>query len=183
MRSGGHLATALPFRLKRYGLTTPKGVVAIVPTINDRSSDALGNRVYVDGHSAITNSQMTSEWMNYNFGNMLVGPEAYANHATVAECVGYPSCFIHTAEFDPCKDGCREFYSKLLEAKTFAEIHNWGGAHHASGEFDGSFMFGEESPYSAVVNTVIFKNMEDCFTYDLRRPWVVDELKKNGPWW
>lgn len=176
--SGGHLATALPFRLMRYGLPSPKGVVAIVPTVDDRDKDSIGYKIYVGGHDSATQRQMTAMWMGYNYANSSIGPESYANHASVEECIGYPPTFIHTAEFDPSRDSCREFYGKLLEAKTYAEFHCWGGAHHASGEFDGGFMNAEENPYSKVLNTVTNKNIEDCFKYDLRRPWVLEE-KKN----
>lgn len=39
--SGGHLALAIPFRLKRYGIK-PKGVVAAVPQTDDREDDSTG---------------------------------------------------------------------------------------------------------------------------------------------
>lgn len=175
MSSGGHLAVSFPFRLMRYGLPTPKGVVAIVPTTDDRDKDGIGYRIHVDGHNAATQRQMTALWMGHNFANSQIGPESYANHATVEDCVGYPPTFIHTVEFDPSRDSCREFYGKLLEAKTYAEFHCWAGAHHGSGAFDGSYMNGDESDYSKVVNIVVNKNITDCFTHDLRRPWVTEK--------
>ena len=98
-----------------------------------------------------------------------------ANHATVEDYIGYPPLFLHTLEFDPGRDSCREFYGKVVEAKTFAEFHCWPGAHHASPAFNGSCVAGEETPYSKCTKMIIDKNIEDCFQYDLHRPWVVDE--------
>ncbi len=172
--SGGHLALALGFRLKRYGYS-PKGIVAAVPQTDDREKGYTG--VYDGMWDTVNQHNALKQWLGTNFASSLVGPEALANHATVEECIGYPPTFIHTTEFDPDRHFCREFYGKLLEARTYAEFHSWGGAQHCS-PWQGVTNPGEVSDYTKVVKVVYDANVEDCFKYDLRRPWVAEEYRK-----
>lgn len=177
MSSGAHLATALAFRLKRYGYS-PRGVVAILPQTDDREDDRLSHKIYTSDWDAGTQRQALRQWLGLNYGSTQTGPEALANHATIKDCIGYPPLFIHTAEFDPDKDNARDFYSKVTEAKSYAEFHCWGGtAHGGPAFFGGDGMGGEENELSHRINIILAGNIEDCFKYDLRRPWVVEESK------
>lgn len=183
MSSGAHLGLSLGFRLKRYGIC-PKGIVAIQPQTDERENGRVSDQVHgAAGGFASDNHDFLWCYLGTDFGSSRIGPEAIANHATVTECVGYPPAFIHTVELDSDRDKSREFYGKLLEAKTYAEYHCWAGAWHSSMQFAGSGAFGDVNEYSERTKHIFDANIEDCFTYDLRRPWVVEELKENGPWW
>lgn len=171
MSSGAHLGLSACFRLKRYGYR-PKGVVALAPQTDDRERGDFN--VYNDVWDSITQRKGLKNWLGDNFCSSRVGPEALANHATVRDCVGYPPCFIHTAEFDPDRENGREFYGKLLEAQVYTEYHCWGGAHHSSANWNGSGIIGlgNDNPYSETVKQVVYYNLESCFQYDLSRPWT-----------
>lgn len=170
--TGGHLALAVAFRLKRYGYS-PKGIVAVVPQTDDR--EAEGHSIYNGAWDSITQHHALAQWLGPNFGSSRIGPEALANHATIEDCIGYPPTFIHTVELDPDRQFNREFYGKLLEANTYAEYHVWGGAHHACGIWNGNALGGVINEYSARVKVVIDGNIEDCWNYDLRRDWLREE--------
>lgn len=171
--SGGHLGLSLAFSLKRYGYR-PKGVVAVIPQTDERFKDYC---VYNGASDTVTNRNMLFQYLGNNYGSGLVGPEALANHASVEDCKGYPPTFIHSAEFDLDCDYNREFYSKVLHARSYAEYHCWGGASHNPNPF-GRYMGnvgGGESEYSKRADAIIEGNIEDCFKYDLRRPWLAEE--------
>lgn len=51
------------------------------------------------------------------------------------------------------------------------------------GCFSGINIAGELAEVSARYKPVYDGDVEDFFNYDLRRPWVVDRLKEQGPWW
>lgn len=180
--TGAHLALALGFRLKRYGIC-PKGIVASLPQTDDRTD----SNIYSGSWDSVAQRNALFQWMGENANSYFVGPEALANKATIADCIGFPPCFIHTAEFDPDRDSNREFYGKLLKARTYTEYHAWGGSMHetfglsATTFFNGMDFFA--TPYGEVFKAMIDSNIETCYKYDLRRPWVVEDLKENGPWW
>lgn len=168
--SGAHLATAFPFRLMRYGFPTPRGVVAVVPQTDDRPGNGIANTLYDGSWDASTQHSELMQWMGPNFACSAIGPEALANHATIEDCVGYPPLFIHTGEWDPDRDNCREFYHKVLEAKSFAEFHCWGGADHVA-------LVTEGVEYYDRIGPLLDLHINECFKYDMRRPWVVEESK------
>jgi acetyl esterase/lipase len=169
--SGGHLTAAIPFRLMRYGYS-PRGVVPVMPVTDERCftrsshmcvgicecmGERLGNFRYVGAD---------------RFASPELGPEAFANHATVDDCIGYPPLFLHTGEFDIERDESLQFAAKVQEAQSFVETHNWGGVNHML------FYFDQESvPMLDRINATIEANIEDCFKYDFRRPWVYEGEK------
>lgn len=173
--SGGHLATILPFRLKRYGFISPRGVVAISPQTDEREKGTVANYIYDGCWGACDQRNGLAQYLGRNYGSFRVGPEALANHATVEDCIGYPPLFIHTSEFDPDRDNSKEFHSKVADAKSYCEFHTWGGAHHSSQVWDGAARAGDLNEYSERVKVIVDGNIEDCFKYDLRRPWVLEE--------
>lgn len=175
--SGSHLALCLGFRLKRYGIV-PRGIVAIEPQTDDREQGGLADYIYDGAWDAYHQHDVMHQYLGKDFASSRIGPEAVANHATIEECIGYPPTFIHEPELDPDRDASREFYHKLLEAKTFAEFHGWGGTKHGSPNFAGEFMFkalGPENEFSKRTNAIVRANICDCWDYDLSRPWVLDE--------
>lgn len=176
LSSGGHLALSLGFRLKRYGII-PKGVVAMMPQTDDRDMTSA-SQIYTGMWDAPLQHNAMLQWLGANYASGTVGPEALPNHATVEDCIGYPPCFIHTVEFDPDRDNSRELASKMLEAHTFCEFHLWAGAHHVSSQVMGTMQGGEPNEYGTRLKTILDANIEDCFGYDLRRPWVREDAKK-----
>lgn len=164
--SGGHLATALPFRLRRAGFD-PRGVVAILPITDDRSYHASSrNRNGIwDGKSV----QMYA-WccLGKDMADAYVPPELFANHATVEECVGYPPLCIITSEFDGDVDNSCEFATKVRAAHSFSELHCFGGMGH------NAEVYGFPCEIVDLLHQVEDKALRDFWAYDLRRPWVVE---------
>lgn len=168
--SGGHLATTLPFRLKRYGFEPCRGVVATIPITDDRGGKQ-SNLFYNGGWDGFTLHDTSLQYMGRDFASENIGPEAFANHATVEDCIGYPPLFLHTLELDPDRDSNREFVGKVMQAQTFTEYHSWGGADHSSmARFT-------ECDYGQRIWNIIHNNVLDCFKYDFRRPWLYEENK------
>lgn len=160
--AGGTLATGLPFRLRPYGFS-PRGVVSIVGITDDRSMYAgarLTNLTW-DGPGL---TAMCQRWLGDAHAAGRVPPEAFANRATVEECVGYPPLFLHAAEFDPDRDNSRDFVGKVAEAGSFTEFHMWGGVGHNLNSSPAAFC--------VRLRSLIDENVMDCFRYDLRRPWT-----------
>ena len=172
--SGGHLALATGFRLKRYGYN-PRGIVTVSAQTDDREKDGPSN--YSGVWDSVEQHDGLLQYMGRNFASNKVGPEAMPNHATVEDCIGYPPVFMHQSELDPDILNNVEFYTKLLKAHSFAEYHVYGGAHHNNGVFSVVKGVGEPNDYSMLVGKIFDTNLEDCFRYDLRRPWVVEEYK------
>lgn len=164
--SGGHLALALPFRLRRYGIKNLRGTVAIYPVTDDRTTYRSSRLWPAGGWNCNVVAGSNKTWLGELYNSPHLAPEAFANRATVEECRGYPPCFIHTAEFDPDVDANREFSGKLLAAGAYCEYHEWGGVQH------GSFDSNPEAPYTKRYLSIVDGNVADCLTYDLRRPWL-----------
>ena len=163
--AGGHLTLSLAHRLKNHGIV-PRGCVAICPVPDERaifpcskltSNMVGGNDVYAMGLF----------WLQY-MPSCDVPAEAFANHATVEECIGLPPTIIHTAELDPCVDPCLQYTSKLIEAGVFTSIRVWGGAGH---EINASRGEG----YPERIHNAINDDIKDLFKFDHRRPWTVTE--------
>jgi acetyl esterase/lipase len=164
--TGGHLATCLPFRLMRYGYN-PKGVVASVPITDDRESkpSSAFYGLQWDGRQL---RRAYVEWMGPdNYASNTIGPEAFANHTTVEDCIGYPPLFLHSAEWDPSSDYDMEFASKVKAAHSFVCYHCWGGLGHNVNNLDG-----EDREYTDRIQKNIDADVMECFKHDLRRPWV-----------
>lgn len=146
--------------------------MAITPQTDERVNELLGCRIVNSAWDGPAQRKALKYWLRGNGDDAAVGPEALANHASAEDCIGYPPVFIHTVEFDPDRDFSREFYVKVLEAKSFAEYHCWGGAHHASTS-------DLTNPVVIRMQEIIDANTEDLFQYDLRRPWVEEESKPS----
>ena len=116
-------------------------------------------------------------WLGRNFASNRVGPEALPNHATVEDCIGFPPTFMYQTEMDPDILQNVEFYTKLLKAHSFVEYHVYGGGHHSNGIWAVIKNCGEPNEYSTRASISFESNIEDCFKYDLRRPWVVEDYK------
>lgn len=168
--SGGHLATAVSFRLKRYGYQ-PRGCVVTMPITDDRM-DKESSRYYItDGEWDGTAVHMSAlQWLGKNVASPLTGPEAFANHATVEDCKGLCPMLISTSEMDPDSDYCHEFVQKLKRAGVFVDYHVWGGNTHSKGAgVDENSM-----KFAAKMNRIFYEGMKDCLENDLRRPWTAE---------
>lgn len=114
----------------------------------------------------------STAWLNGIEGDD-VPPEAFANHATVEDCIGLPPTFIHTMEIDPGADPSMVYASKLLEAGVYTELHLWGGTNHvglpSASEQDPSSEYGRRYKNS------VDSNLRDCMKYDLRREWLREQ--------
>ncbi|MGN0405562.1 MAG: alpha/beta hydrolase [Bariatricus sp.] len=166
--SGSHLSAALAFRLKRYGYH-PRGAVLMEAIMEDRPiyhSQQLANTFWTGTMSNGTNALYLRE----QHGNPLLGPEAYANRATVEDCKGLCPFFIHTSEFDSESDSCMAFSMKLREAGVYTELHQWGGSTHGLLN-----MLGLTTEYSKRYRNQVMQNLIDCLTYDLRRLDLMEE--------
>lgn len=171
--SGGHLALALGFRLKRYGIR-PKGIVVGCPQTDDRQRDGETS-IYSAMWDTNLQHNALVQWLGNDFGSTYVSPEALANHATVEDCKGYPPTFIHTAELDPDRHNSRILYGKLLEARVFTEFHCWAGVQHVCAAWNDVAQTGEGNDLSKRIKVVFDGNVEDCFNYDLSRDWAFGE--------
>lgn len=168
MSTGGHLSCALPFRLMKYGYS-PRGVVASMPAVDDRGF--MDSSRFFPGLSNYEGVYKSAKrWLGGDFALSILGPEAYANRATVEECIGYPPLYLHTAEFDIDRDNSLMFISKVLSAQSFVEVHLWGGLSHMIVNTSG-----EPCPTLDRIDETLRANIETCFKYDLRRPWVYEE--------
>lgn len=172
--SGGHLALCMGFRAKRYGYS-PRGIVTVSAQTDDREKD--GPSFYSGIWDSVEQHDGLMQYMGRNFASNRVGPEAFANHATVEDCIGFPPVFMHQSELDPDIINNAEFYTKLLKAHSFVEYHVYGGAHHNNGVWAIVKSCGEANDYSTRVAEMFDANLEDAFKYDLRRPWVVEAYK------
>jgi acetyl esterase/lipase len=168
LSTGAHLSCSLPFRIMKYGLN-PRGIVASMPASDDRGYTTSA-RLFPGLSNCIEAQKATRRWLGDKLASSVLGPEAYANRATVEECIGYPPLFLHTAEFDLERDNNLSFASKVLEAQSFVELHEWGGLSHVIVNFSGS-----PCPALDRIDAMVKTNIEDCFKYDLRRPWVYEK--------
>ncbi len=167
--SGAHIALSLGFRLKRYGYQ-PRGIVAMNPITDDRMNKT-SSRYFTypgdwDGHCV---KECSVAYLGpYRSGSSAVGPEAFANYATVEQCKGYAPTFIETVEFDPDRDYCSEFARKLQEAGTFVEYHCFGGGSHSSTALDSSGI----DEYTKVLMEPFNRAFGWFSRMDFRRPWI-----------
>lgn len=167
--SGGHLALSSAFRLKRYDYHGhhPRGVVATVPIVEDRPIyhsqqmiDTFWNELAVHAVNKL--------YLGDQLGSPFLGPEAFANRATVEECKGYPPTFIMTNEHDPQCDPCFAFAMKLREAGVYTEFHQYGGFPHAALGMEGTKVHNSMSQLSMIA-------IEEMQTNDFRRLWQTEQ--------
>ncbi|MGI6231160.1 MAG: alpha/beta hydrolase [Tractidigestivibacter sp.] len=168
LSTGAQLAASLAFRLKRYGIT-PRGCVLCDPMIDDRGSYPSSRLVKSSSDARLAHAMYTAYVGAENVGLDYLGPEAFANHATVDECRGLCPMFVNAGESDQDRDPAIEFASKCLQANVFTTLHIWGGAGHAT-LFNSS-----EGSLSERFYAEVFGAISDCLTYDLRRPWTVEQ--------
>lgn len=83
--------------------------------------------------------------------------------------MGLPPTFIHVPESEPCVSADLEYANKLNTAGVYTEFHVWGGALH------GAFELAEHGPYWRRHQAVLTGDVQDLFTYDLRRPWLLED--------
>ena len=173
--SGGHLALSLAFRLKRYGYS-PRGIVTVSAQTDDIEKEGEG--WYTGIWDSVEQHDALMQYLGRNFNSVRIGPEAMPNHATVEDCIGFPPTFMHQSEMDPDILRNLEFYSKLIRAHCFTELHVYGGAIHNNAVWAVVKSCGEPNDYSQQVADLFNNELEYCYKYDLRRPWVVEEYKK-----
>lgn len=184
--SGAHLALALCHRLKKYGYQ-PRGCAVWAPIIDDRM-------IYPS--SKIQSASWAGEQLNASCKTWLgkidnpayVPAEAFANRATVEECVGLPPTIIHTFVNDACYDPCLQYASKLGEAGVYVSLHAWGGSNHDA-LVTSNMIYGESSSilnagetdvrYVNTFNTVVRSDFKDLLEYDLRRPWTKEMVEEK----
>lgn len=129
--SGAHLGLSLAFRLKRYGYQ-PRGCVVNDPMVDDRNYFE-SNKIIKDPCDATRTHTMFATYVGWeNCGTNFLGPEAFANHASVEECKGLCPIFLNIGESDQDRDATIEFAKKLYAAKVPCSLHVWEGAAHAT---------------------------------------------------
>jgi acetyl esterase/lipase len=162
--SGAQLAMSLPFRLKRYGFKV-RGVAAYGTWSDDR--EMYSSSRFFNGDSDGYMVRLGYETiMGRNLGTIRVGPEAWANHATVEECKGYPPVYLLVGELDTDRDYALDFAHKLYEAHVFCDIHVIAGHNHfATG------MMARRNPESLLYKA-FNQAISDLFEYDQTRSWM-----------
>lgn len=180
--SGGHIAAALPFRLKRYGwcgAPMPRGVVVYEGFFDDRET-TRSMRLMTKGWGGLVNRAVNMRYMGRNFASGFIGPEAYANHAYVEECKGLPPYAIYENQDCPACDSALEFVEKLNEAGVYCCYGQGGGCTH-TGPVEslnkiGIFYLRDDDyePSHGMermdrMEQFFVGNVVDFLTYDLRR--------------
>lgn len=173
--TGGHLCLSLAFRLKRYHYhgKMPRGVIPLIPVLDDGSADKASNRlVYTDDEGiencwdAITARKSFKWWLGERYGDPTLSPEAIPSRAKQEDVKGYPPVwFVSSAELDSARDFVYEFATLLGEAGVFCEVHMWGGCSHAS-------LVGTEGRFLERVGIVGSGAFRDAMEYDFRRLWL-----------
>ena len=167
LSTGAQLAASLAFRLKRYGFT-PRGCVLCDPMIDDRGTFPSSRITKSSSDARLAHAMYVGYVGEENVGLDYLGPEAFANHATVDECKGLCPMFINAGESDQDRDPAIQFASKLYEAGVFTTLRVWGGAGHAT------LFNSTEGPLSERFYADLFGDIQDCLKYDLRRPWTAE---------
>lgn len=171
LSSGSFLALSLAHRLKRYGYR-PKGCVVESALVDNRpiyASSSIVNRNW-DGRAQWLSS---IEYLGPDNVSSFNTPEMYPNYATEEECIGLCPTFIHTDAEESDASSSRAYMDKLSRAGVYHELHDWGGSMHSGVSY--SAVLGLDGDYYRRYRGVIDGNIRDCFKYDLRRQWIVDE--------
>ena len=118
-------------------------------------------------------------WVYYygpeNVGSPYLGPEAFANRATIEECKGLPPIVMNVGESDMERDYVLDFARKCYAARVPCSVHVWQGCGHGSLWFTTE---GECRMADRFWNN-FYGDIMDCFEYDMRRPWAWDAEKEN----
>lgn len=173
--AGGQLALAFCHRLKRYGYKA-RGCVVSVPTVDDRpiyESSKLNGK----GWTGAVVEASGKAWLNGYDG--APAPEAYANYATIEDCIGLTPTFIHTTEADPNSDPVMDYTVKLKAAGVYTELHLWGGANHTA--LSAAAACGADLEYSQYIQDIYDADIKDCFKYDFGRSFLKDEANLPAP--
>ena len=165
--SGAHLALALAFRLKRYGYR-PRGCVADNP-ITDFRPNKSSSRYYISdgewsGENVRDNALMYLG--KENICSPFLGPEAYANLATVEDCAGLCPMYIATRNIDVDVQYNLEFVNKLLEAGVPVDYHIINGTSHGMGAYAATDE--NVAELYRLINEELFNDVRELITYDLR---------------
>lgn len=180
--SGGGIVSALAFRLKRYGwcgAPKPRGVFAYDALLDDFETTP-SMRMIDRTWSGIVNRGANMHYMGTNFASGFLGPEAFANHATVEECRGLPPFAIYEHQDCPGCGPAIQFVKKLNEAGVYCSLQVSGGATHvgedqAEGRTAPFMPRGEDydpkPDFDAVGRAAAFYagEIQDFIEYDLRR--------------
>ena len=165
--TGAHLALCTAFRLKRYGIT-PRGCVVNDAMVDDRTCFE-SSKIYKDKCNTFRTHAMYSAYVGEeNIGSSSLGPEAFANRATVEECKGLCPMFINIGESDQDRDATMEFARKLYEARVPCSLHVWEGSAHAT------MLFARHTGMAQCFWDTLFNDIRCCMSYDMRRPWAWD---------
>lgn len=166
--TGAHLALCTAFRLKRYGYA-PRGCVVNDPMVDDRNFFE-SSKIIKDPCDSTRAHNMFATYVGWqNCGTNYLGPEAFANHATVDECKGLCPIFMNVGESDQDRDATMDFARKLYEARVPCSVHVWMGAAHAT------FWYARKTGMAERFWANFYGDLHDCMTYDMRRPWAWDE--------
>lgn len=183
--SGGHLSLCTAFRLKRYdwcGAPMPRGVVVDDGMFDDFET-TRSMRVISKTWCGLTNRAANMLYMGDNFASGFVGPEAYANHATVEECRNLPPYLIYEGQDNPGADPGLEFAKKLNEAGVQCTMFMWGGTTHSRPAREDNALIlpflnlNIQSEYqprtgcdgAALIENFIVGGVKDMLAYDMRR--------------
>ena len=176
--SGGHLSLSFGFRLQKYNFYEhmPCGIVAIEPVMDDIAKGPSGKISFRNADGGIDNwdgetvIESGQAWLGDLFDSPDLLPEAFPNRATVEDFKkGYPPTWIPAIlEFDPGRDSALKFVSKMQEAGIFCDAHIWGGSSHLTPN-------GQGFDLCARMNSITYGALNDAYTYDFRRPWVIEE--------
>ena len=163
--TGAHYALSTCFRLKRYGIT-PRGCVVNDAMVDDRNFYESSKIIKEPCDAGRAHMMHVAYVGKENVGSNYLGPEAYANHATVEECKGLCPMFINIGESDQDRDATMAFASKLYAARVPCSLHVWEGASHAT------LYYARKTPTSQIFWSTLFNDIRCCMTYDMRRPWA-----------
>lgn len=168
MSTGGHLALALAHRLKKHGIV-PRGVQAIGGIADDRAIYPSSNvrEVAWNGEDLRVSS---CEYLGWPEEGAEIPAEAFANRATVEECIGLPPHALHIFDGDPSLDPNFEYASKLVQAGVFCSLSLWGGSNH-EGLINAYLteMFEEDATYPQRFIQTVDEEVQEFIKYDLRR--------------
>ncbi len=170
---GAQFALNLAFRLKRHGII-PRGVVVSDPLTDDRAQFESSKIVKLPAYHGRLHAMWSWYYGPENTASPYLGPEAFANHATVEQCKGLPPIVINIGESDMDRDATMEFVSKLYAARVPTSLHVWEGVAH------GSLWFTQENENRMAKRfwDNFFGDIQDHFEFDMRRPWAWDAEKE-----
>lgn len=173
--AGGQLALALCHRLKRYGYKA-RGCVVSVPTVDDRP-DRESAKLRGKGWTGAAVEAFGKAYLNGFDGTPT--PEAFANYASIEDCIGLTPTFIHTTESDPNSDSVMDYTVKLKAAGVYTELHLWGGSNHTA--LSAAAENGADLAYSRYVQDIYDADIKDCFKYDFGRSFLEEEANLPAP--